>query len=150
MPTELPADVFARVRDEEQRLWIPGSGEVDVRIVRLQRVCREYDDRLELARHELTGDWVVFIHLENGNLYPVIGIGRELCEPDELRQRLWKADARRHGNKILRQINEHNERLQRDSRLRALDADEATAEALEWGFRQEGVLSKKVFIPRNL
>ena len=148
---DLPADVFARIRDEsEQKLWIPGMGETDVRIVGCQRVCREFDDRLELAKHELTGDWVVFIKVDRGNLYPVIGIGRELCSPDELRERLWKADAKRHGDKVLRDINEHNARLQRESRARALEADEATAEALEWGFRQEGVLSKKVFVPRDL
>lgn len=148
---DLPADVFARIRDEsEQKLWIPGAGEVDVKIVACQRVCREFDDRLELARHELTGDWVVFIKVDRGNLYPVIGIGRELCSPDELRERLWKADAKRHGDKVLRQINEHNEKLKRESRSRALEADEQIAEAFEWGFRQEGVLSRKVFVPRDL
>lgn len=151
MPTDLPADVFQRIRDEsEQKLWIPGAGEVDVQIVALQRVCREFDERLELARHEMTGDWVVFIKLDRGNLYPVIGIGRELISPEELRERLWKADAKRHGDKLLYQINEHNERLKRESRNKALDADEAVAEALEWGFRQEGVLSRKVFVPRDL
>lgn len=148
---DLPADVFARIRGEaEQKLWIPGAGEVDVKIVACQRVCREYDDRLELARHELTGDWVVFIKLGRDNLYPVIGIGRDLCAPDELRERLWKADAKRHGDKVLRQINENNDRLKRESRARALEADEQIAEAFEWGFRREGVLSPKVFIPRNL
>lgn len=148
---DYPADVFARIRDEsEQKLWIPGAGEVDIKIVACQRVCREFDDRLELARHELTGDWVVFIKLDRGNLYPVIGIGRELCSPEELRERLWKADARRHGDKVLREINEHNARIQRASRRRADDAAEATAEAFEWGFRQEGVLPRKVFIPRSL
>lgn len=145
---DLPADVFKRIRDEsEQKLWIPGAGEVDVRIVGLQRVCREFDDRLELAKHELTGDWVVFIKIDRGNLYPVIGIGRELIEPEELRERLWKADAARHGDKLRQQINEHNARIQRDAKLRADDAAEAAAEALEWGFRQEGVLPRKVFIP---
>jgi hypothetical protein len=146
--TELPADVFQRVRDEsEQRLWIPGEGEVDMRVVGCQRVCREYDDRLVLARHELTGDWVVFIKISRDNMYPVIGIGRELCDPEELSQRLWKADAKRHGSKLLYDINEHNERLKRESRKRAIAADEEIAEAFEWGLRQEGVLAKKVFVP---
>lgn len=147
----LSADVFKRIRDEsEQRLWIPGEGEVDLRIVACQRVCREYDERLVLARHELTGDWVVFIKLGREQMYPVIGIGRELCDPEELSQRLWKADARRHGDKVLRDINEHNDRIRRDSRRRAIDADEGIAEAFEWGFRQEGVLPKKVFVPRSI
>jgi hypothetical protein len=146
-----PADVFQRIRDEsEQKLWIPGAGEVDVKIVACQRVCREYDERLELAKHELTGDWVVFIKLDRDSLYPVIGIGPELCDPEELSQRLWKADARRHGDKVLRDINEHNERIRRESRSRALAADEEVAEHFEWGFRREGVLSPKVFIPRSI
>lgn len=149
--SDLPADVFARIRDEsEPRLWIPGEGEVDMRIVGCQRVCREYDDRLVLARHELTGDWVVFIKISRSNMYPVIGIGRELCDPEELSQRLWKSDTKRHGDKLLHQINESNEHIRRESRRRADDAAEATAEAFEWGFRQEGVLAKKVFIPRDL
>lgn len=146
-----PTDVFARVREEsEQKLWIPGAGEVDMRIVGCQRVCREFDDRLELAKHELTGDWVVFIKLDRDTLYPVIGIGPELCDPDELRTRLWKADAKRHGQKLLHDINEHNEKIKRESRRRALDADTAVAEGLEWGFRREGVLSRQTFIPRDI
>ena len=146
-----PTDVFKRIRaEDEQKLWIPGEGEVDMRIVGCQRVCREYDDRLELARHELTGDWVVFIKISRDNMYPVIGIGPELCEPEELSQRLWKADAKRHGSKILHGINEHNERLKAPSRSKALAADEQMAEAFEWGFRREGVLSPKVFVPRDL
>ena len=146
-----PADVFARVRDEsEQRLWIPGAGEVDLKIVACQRVCREYDDRLELARHELTGDWVVFIKIARDTLYPVIGIGPELCEPEELSQRLWKADAKRHGSKLLYQINESNDRIKRDARNKALAVDEEVAEHLAWGFRKEGVLSPQVFVPRDI
>ena len=144
-------DVFARVRDAEQKLWIPGQGEVDTRVVAAQRIVREYDERLELARHEITGDWVVFIKLGPDNLYPVIGIGPELPDnAEELRQRLWKADAQRHGTKILDDINAHYNRLRDESRKRALDADEQTAEAFEWGLRREGVLSPKVFIPRDL
>lgn len=148
---DLPVDVFTRIREEsEQKLWVPSMGETDIRIVGCQRVCREFDERLELARHELTGDWVVFIKIDRGNLYPVIGIGRELCDPEELRTRLWKADAKRHGEKLLHQINDSNERIRREYRHKADDAAEAAAEALEWGFRQEGVLSRKVFIPRDI
>lgn len=146
--SDLPADVFARIRDEsEQKLWIPGEGEVDMRIVACRRVLNDYDERLVLARHELTGDWVVFIKLNRDDMYPVIGIGRELCDPDELYERLWRADTKRHGNKILHQINEHNENLKREQERKRLDADEAMAEHFEWGLRQEGVLSRKVFIP---
>lgn len=126
-------------------------GEVDPNVTAAQRVVREYDERLELARHEITGDWVVFIKLDRDTLYPVIGIGPELpANAEDLRQRLMKADSKRHGDKLLRDINEHNERIRRASRARALEADEAMAEGLEWGFRREGVLTRKTFIPRDL
>lgn len=143
--------VFERIRATEQRLWIPGVGEVDPNVTAAQRVVREYDERLELARHELTGDWVVFIKIDRDSLYPVIGIGPELpANAEDLRQRLWQADAKVHGDKRLREINEHNERIRRAARARALDADGAMAEGLEWGFRREGVLPQKIFVPRDL
>ncbi|MDE2098587.1 MAG: hypothetical protein KGL39_15135 [Patescibacteria group bacterium] len=146
-----PTAVFQRIRAEEQRLWVPGVGEVDPRVTAAQRVVREYDERLELARHEITGDWVIFVKIGRDNIYPVIGIGPELpANAEDLRQRLWKADTTIHGDRVLREINEHNRRIQAESRTRALDADEACAEAFEWGFRREGVLSPKVFIPRDL
>lgn len=146
-----PSDVFARVRGAEQRLWIPGHGEVDPNVTAAQRVVREYDERLELARHELTGDWVVFIKLGRDHLYPVIGIGPELpANAEELRHRLWKADASVHGTKHLDDINRHNRRIQEDARKRGLDADEQMAEAFEWGLRREGVLPRKIFVPSDL
>jgi len=146
-----PSAVLQRVHQADQKLWVPGLGEVDPNVTAAQRVVREYDERLVLARHELTGDWVVFIKLDRERMYPVIGIGPELPDnAEDLRQRLWKADTRIHGDKVLRDINAHNEKIQRESRRRALDADEQTAEALEWGFRQEGVLARKVFVPRDL
>lgn len=146
-----PSAVLQRVHQADQKLWVPGLGEVDPNVTAAQRVVREYDERLVLARHELTGDWVVFIKLDRERMYPVIGIGPELPDnAEDLRQRLWKADTRIHGDKVLRDINTHNEQIKRESRRRALDADEQTAEALEWGFRQEGVLARKVFVPRDL
>lgn len=145
------AAVLQRVRAEPQKLWLPGQGEVDPRVTAAQRVVREYDERLELARHEITGDWVVFIKLGRDRLYPAIGIGPELpANAEDLRQRLWKADAQRHGNKILDDINRANRRIQDESRARALAVDEEVAEHMLWGFRREGVVSPQVFIPRSL
>ena len=153
------SDVLSRVRAEETRLWVPGMGEVDVRTRQVQRAIEEYDERLVLARHEITGDWVVFIKLERnsplstdqGNLYPVIGLGPELPDVEEVRKRLHQADARRHGSKLLDQINDHNERLRQESRLAADEAIGETAEALEWGFRKEGWHPQtRIFVPRGI
>lgn len=144
-------DALRGAQQNEQKLWIPSEGEVDVRVRAAQRVVREEDERLVLARHEITGDWVVFITLEDRNLFPVVGIGPELpSNAEDLRALLHKYDTKRHGEKFLRDINAHNERIRKESRDRALDADGQVAEALEWGFRREGVISPQVFIPRDL
>jgi len=146
------SDVLNRIRAEEQSLWIPGAGEVNPKVTRLQRAVEAYDERLVLARHNVTGDWVIFIKLEGGNLYPVLGIGRELPDdPEEIRYRLYKADARRHGTKILDDINRANERILAEKRYAADEAIGETAEWLEWGIRQEGWHpSPRVFIPRGI
>ncbi len=146
------SDVLKRVRNApEMKLWIPGQGEIDPRLSAAQRVVREYDERLVLARHEVTGDWVIFIKIDREWMYPVIGLGPELPEnAEDLRQRMWKADAAVHGDKILRDINAHNERILKEKRDAANEAAEEVAEAFVWGFRQEGVLPKQVFVPRDL
>ena len=153
------SDVLNRIRGEETRLYLPDGSEYDPAIRGVQRAVEEYDERLVLARHEITGDWVVFIKLERnsplstdqGNLYPVVGLGPELPDVEEVRKRLYQADARRHGSKLLDQINDHNDRLRQERRAAADEAIGETAEALEWGFRKEGWHPQtRIFVPRGI
>jgi hypothetical protein len=139
------------VHENPNAIWLPGSGVVDIQIRNAQRAVKDYDERLELARHEITRDWVVFVTLENGHLYPVIGLGKDLPHPDAIRERLWKADTKRHGEKLLHQINRRNEELRRKRRAPSREAAGIAAEAFEWGYRKMGVHpSPRIFVPRGI
>lgn len=146
------SEVLERVREHEQRLWVPGRGVVDLRIERIQRAVEAYDSRLVLARHELTGDWVIFVKLGPDDLYPVIGLGPELPRsPEEVTQRLARADSRRHTESLLDQINRRNEAIRKAKRDAADEAIGETAEWFEWGYRREGWHpSPRIFVPSDI
>lgn len=134
----------------EQRLYIPGAGGgmVDLAFKRAERAVTNYDPRLILAMHEQTGDWVAFVQLPNSdNMFPVIGFGRELPHPDEIRVILERHDAQRHGDKLIRQIQENNDRIQRELRARGDEATEQALEAAEFGIRKYTGRKTKIFIP---
>lgn len=140
-------DSLHNIAHEEQKLYIPGQGFVDLHLRRAMKAVEKYDDRLILARHEHTGDWVAFIQLGPDRMFPVIGFGKELPHPDEITRTLERADTHRHGDKILRQIQEHNDRLQREKRALAAEAVEETAERAEFGFRKYTGQKPLIFIP---
>ena len=76
------------------RMWVPGHGDVDVRTRAVARAISEYDEALMLARHEMTGEWVVFHRKgpDGGKPYPIFGLGHgELPHPDDVIARLQKA-----------------------------------------------------------
>lgn len=143
----MPSDVLKRIRDEEQKLWIPGQGMVPAHMRAAMRVVEEYDDRLILAKHEGTGDWVAFVQLGPDRMFPVIGFGRELPQPDEIRRILEEADTRRHGTKILQQIERENARIQREKRAAATEAIEEAAEYADFGFRKFAGIKTQIFVP---
>lgn len=140
-------DSLRNIAHEEQKLYIPGQGFVDLHLRRAMKVVKDYDERLILAKHEHTGDWVAFIQLGPDRMFPVIGFGKELLHPDEIRRILEQADTHRHGDRILRQIQEHNDRLQRAARAHTTEAIEEAAERADFGFRKYMGLKPQIFIP---
>ena len=136
----------------DTRLWVPGHGLVEASIARASKAVDEYDEALMLARHELTGDWCVFLKKGPfGEPFPVVGLGRDLPGPQEIQRRLYHADAKRRGNEILDQINRHNDELQQPGRDSADTAEGIAAEAYEWGFRKMGAHpTPRVFVPRSV
>jgi hypothetical protein len=135
------------VAEEEQRLFIPGQGFVDFRLKRAAKVVSDYDDRLILALHEGTGDWVAFIQLGPDRMFPVIGFGKELPPPDEIRAILERHDTHRHGDKLLRQIQETNDRIQGEKRKAVDNAIEEAADYAEWGIARHLGSKTRIFIP---
>jgi hypothetical protein len=141
------SEALKRVANAELKLYVPGQGYVDFHLRRAMKAVEDYDDRLILAKHEHTGDWVAFIQIGPDRMFPVIGFGRDLPHPDEIRSTLERADTHRHGDKILRQIQETNDRIQREKRNAAAEAIEEAAEYADFGFRKFKGLKPQIFIP---
>lgn len=130
------------------KLWLPGLGEVDPRIRRVVKAVRDYDPDLKLARHEVTGDWVITLREDT---HPIFGFGRELPHPDDVERLLSAKDIKRHGKKIMEQLARAAERERLDSQYRTEEADEATAETMAWFYGKHGAKSApQVFIPRSI
>lgn len=136
------------VPDAETRLWIPGTAAVDTAVRKVARAVKQYDEALNLARHELTGDWVVTIG-EMG--HPVFGFGKELPDPDQVERILASRDMKRHGRKIMAQLARRVDRERQDARLRVSDENEELAEHFEHAFRKEGRHNvSRIFVPRSI
>lgn len=126
--------VMDRVKNAaDTKLWIPGAGDVPLDVLAVQNAIREHDDQLYLARHELTGDWCIFIQGLSGRTpLPVIGLGRHLPSVDEVKQRLYRADTRIHGSRILSDMHKRNEAAEAEKHAKVDEAQEAAAEAYMW------------------
>lgn len=127
------------------RLWLPGLGEVDPRIRRVVKAVRDYDEALRLARHEITGDWVVVIGDEG---HPVFGFGKELPNPEDVETLMGRHDIKRNGKRILDQVRRAAERQRLDDQYRVEQADDATAEAMADFYAKHGARkATRIFVP---
>ena len=133
-------------------IWLPGAGMVDLRVTRLDRAAKDYDERLAVGRNEQNGRWAVFIRTARGtfpplDLYPVLDLGLDverLPHPDDLQKRLYESDTRRHGARILERMNRENEAIKKEHARIADDATYQAAEALVWaGRRLENDISRR-------
>lgn len=126
------------------RIYLPGAGMVDLSVARLDRAVREYDERLSFRLNEETGDYCAWIKTPrphgpaNPPEIPVLGFGPDVPPADVVLQRLMASDTRRHGDRVLHEIDRNNERIQQDKRLRADEARDETAEKLEFLMRNAG------------
>jgi len=138
----------AIVPEAPVRLWLPGLGVADKQIRGVARAVRDYDEALRLARHEITGDWVVVIGDEG---HPVFGFGKELPHPDDVEQRLGARDVKRNGRRILEQSRRAAARMKAEEDARFSDMTGEVAEHFEHAFRKVGAHpQKRVFIGRGL
>ena len=131
--------------DVDTRLWIPGVAAGDVHQRAVAKAVKEYDESFNLARHELTGDWVVVIG-ENG--HPVFGFGRDLPNPRDVERILGEKDIRRHGARMLDALNREADRKRAVAQSAMDDATSMVAENMEHGFRKEGRHPRpRIFVP---
>lgn len=130
-------------------MWLPGKGVVPVNSVTAGNAVTDYDPSLVLGRVEQTGIWTVFVKDgPNGMPFPVFELGTELPSYDQIQRRLYESDVRRHGHKIVEQIQRRNDAAADRLDKTAHEAAEETAEHIEHGMRKLGMLPKlRIFVP---
>lgn len=120
------------------KIWVPDSHS-DKQIISLSRAAREYDERLFFGRNEDNGQWAVFMKMEHGqDPVPVLGFGFELPTGEELVAKLWQYDTRRHGDRILDRMNQHNEQRKRELEAAADEATDIFVEGQESYLHRQG------------
>lgn len=124
-------ELMQRVKESDTRIWTPTGGPE----LQAAQAVKDYDPKLELGRHALTGDWVIWLMRRGEDPIPVIGIGPVLPSPEALQARLRAADTRVHGDAMLRRMNEENEAWEREQAKAAEEASGIAAEAYEWAHR---------------
>src|ERR1051325_4034327 len=105
-----------------EQLWLPGKGLVPTHIRQAAEAISQYDQDLGLGQDKRTGDWVVLMKGgPEGRPYPVFGLGPELPPGDEIVRRLYHADMKRRGHKIIADINRRADAAREESRQRGRD-----------------------------
>jgi hypothetical protein len=138
----------AFLSEAETKLWLPGLGAADPEVRRVAKAVDAYDPALRLAKHEVTGDWVICIG-DNG--HPVFGFGRGLPNPEDVAGMLAKHDVKRNGKRILEALEKQRQRDLLDSQYRVSEGDEASAEAAEWFYNKHGARRRTtVYVPKGV
>jgi hypothetical protein len=130
-------------------IWLPGAGLVPIDIRAADEAIRDYDPDHALGRDEVTGDWVVLKRSgPDGEPFPVFNLGRELPGRDEIQRRLYNADVRRKGGKIVEQIQRRNDALKKALRDESHAAAEETAHDISTAFHvAKRHPTPRIFVP---
>lgn len=114
-------------------IWTPGWGFVPPHVATAQKAVEEYDADLLIGRDERSGDWVVLLDSRRHDMppHPVLRLGPELPGVDEIKRRLYMADTRKRGRKIVDDIAREREREQARMNSITHDAAGEVAEAMD-------------------
>lgn len=142
----------------DRNIVVPGRGLVNLEAEAVNRAVQEEDSRLRFGWNEVNQDWIVYIlmprgfdayyRIEDQPVYPVVGFGSTIPDPRDAIERLRAADGRRHGFKILNQLNKDNERVRQLGRDKQAESIGDTADRIEHMTRKDGLTEKytKVFM----
>lgn len=126
-------------------IWLPDS-HFYREAVPVDKAVNEYDERLHFGQNQSNGQWCIFME-EYGERIPILGFER-IPHPEDALKRLYHADARRHGQKILDDMVKHNEEVRDRPKARVDEAIGELAEAVEYGAREDGLTtSTRIFVP---
>lgn len=134
-------------------LWLPGIGVSGTDERAAAAAVEEYDPNLVLGQRRDTGEWIVFLRKgpNDGEPFPVLGLGTRLPAADEVTRTLYQKDVRRHGEKLFHDIYRKQQANLKTLRDNASEASGVLAEGMEWGFRKQGVHpSPRVFLPAGV
>lgn len=119
-------------------IYVPGRGRVNLSAMKVDEAVREYDYRLSFKLNNETNQWCIYISQPHGHdELPILGF-QGIPHPDDALKRLYHADALRHGEKILDDIDRHNKAISEELDYKAREAVEYTAEVAESALHREG------------
>lgn len=121
------------------KIYIPGRGNVDSDVYKVDRAVNQYNDRLSFEFNEAGQDYCIFMRMP----YPerpviILGFGNRVPHPDEACKRLWESDTLRHGERILNDILKSQEDFKNTKRYAADQASGDSAERIEKFLRDRG------------
>lgn len=121
---------------------------VDSDVLAVDRVLNEYDERLYFDRNQDTGQWCAYLKtLPSEPDLPIFGWDN-VPYPEDAIRRIYQADALRHGDEILDQMDRANKERMRPYDEAVEDAEGQMAEVFEWGFRKMGSHpTPRIFVP---
>jgi hypothetical protein len=113
----------------------------------------DYDPDLMLGRNNTTGEWAVLMKNgpHDGQPFPVYSLGKELPSYSEIQRKLYESDVRRHGHKIVEQIQRRTEARKKQLDTVGHEASAESAEVIEHGMRKLGMLpnTQRIFVPSS-
>lgn len=120
----------------------PDAGELSKEEFASYRAAKQYDDRLVFKFNPENQDYIIQIRTDQSDGMPrlktVLGFGRKLPTPDEVTKTLDGADGWKHGDRVLREMDEREAQRKKNNQwLRDEIAGEA-AERMEKVLRRDG------------
>lgn len=134
---------------EVASIVVPGKGLTNSAALAVDAAVKEYDELLHFGYNPTNEDWCVYRKLPRGfvdapyvidgePVIIVLGFGDRIPHPDEVNRRLYETDALRHGDRLLKEMNENNLRLKRAREEENEALTQEVAERMELAMRKEG------------
>lgn len=137
-------------------ILVPGHGFLNSEASLVNDAVKEYDSLLYFGFNPTNQDWCVYrklprgfpdapYYIEGEPVIIVLGFQDKIPSPHQAVKRLWETDALRHGDTILKKMNEDNLKLKKEQdEIRDAQMQEV-AERLALVYRQHGIGPAKVF-----
>lgn len=127
-------------------LFVAGHGVVDSECFPIHSKVQQYDERLFFKRNDANGDFCLFVKMPrphneyNPPFKPVRG-WQSMPMLDEVFAWIHKWDTLRNGDRILKEIDDHNELARDVYRKRVKDAEGNASEQIEHVLRKNGLIN---------